>query len=1160
MAGEPKGEKSQVIDEAEWRELEEAYGLHGNDPKENATVPVSERPAFELFIGLAVVLNAIVMALELDLSEKDASQSEKMPWIVVDMFFCTIFACEILFRVYCTSLREFLSATRAWGDCLLVALNIADTSIQLSGSESTGLQSFSALRILRLFKMMKIFRIVSHVKELSLIATGLVSALKSLQYVSLLLGLVIFVMAVMFRILVGRECQSDQFRQSFAYHFGDGIDPGDKCEEYWGTVLRAMYTLYQVTTLESWSQVIARPIWDIHPYYMILLLGFQLVTTFGLLNIVVAAVVDGTMNSSDELVVENQTQKEIQSHLSSLRDIFLEAADPSSGRVVADRLIPILRSPSTRRKLLLLEISYDDPSQIFRILDSKEEKAISIADFVTGFMRMRGTSKSKDLLGIRAQIYRAERNLASKIEQVHSATAANSSGSGGAGGGNADILDLGGKLDTFAATSKKGMGKLSEELQKHVGSLSDEFRGRMESLEGQIGRLGSTKMLRDDRWDSVSLVARPALAVSPSAPLLLSLAGPSAGGSEQQPSWPPPAQSDKGAVWQKICCTPAAGRWDRESVKQRMSELVRPTLPTIQETPQLHAILTREHESLMWQLDEKHKILLNRLSNATLGKSSMPRLPDESSLPTKSPDGEDQGAVSERVESAMKLEQKQKAPVSSVNVTCAFVQTDPTDNATALDASRSENDRAELVAQAAPSGANAPEDDLNDPRQAVRKLARRDSNAPDVMASAQFPAVKGKGKGPDPELTGFQKVEAFVTGPIFETIFAALITLNALVMAAETQYWGIDTGFKIGFYGSHKPARETWHGAEDVFLVLEYTFGVVFVFELFLKISVLRLNFIWSWWNWLDSIIVGAWVMDSVFHVHTFLNPMMLRLFRLVKLLRVAKLFRTFQAFDSLSLLIHSLKASASILFWSIVVIFVMQIVAALFFSQMLQDHITNGPARGREEVYELFGTFSRSFVTMLELTIGQWGPICRTLVENVSEWYAIFVVMYVLLVSFATIKVISAVFILETQKLASTDEEILIMNKDRQNQRLDANIAAVFSEIDTDETGTVNWEEFEGVLADHRVVTWLAALDLEVQHCEGLFSLMDDGDGKISCKEFMQGVRRLKGTAKSVDLVNVASKVTEMAKCIHKIEDVVKSKESKLSLPGERPETESSS
>merc|ERR1719272_971410 len=116
---------------------------------------------------------------------------------------------------------------------MLVLLNVTDTSIQLLGESSSGLQSFSALRILRLFKMFKIFRIVSHVKELSLIATGLVSALKSLQYVSLLLCLVIFVMAVMFRILVGRECHSPEMRASYEYHFGTAVDPGDKCDEYW---------------------------------------------------------------------------------------------------------------------------------------------------------------------------------------------------------------------------------------------------------------------------------------------------------------------------------------------------------------------------------------------------------------------------------------------------------------------------------------------------------------------------------------------------------------------------------------------------------------------------------------------------------------------------------------------------------------------------------------------------------------------------------------------------------------------------------------------------------------------------------------------------------------------------------------------------------------
>merc|ERR1719262_1197140 len=102
-------------------------------------------------------------------------------------------------------------------------MNVIDTAIQLSGAASTGLQGLSALRILRLFKIMKVLRVVSHVKELNLIATGLVSALKSLQWVSLLLALVIFVMAVMFKILVGRECDSQEMQDAYAYHFGTDV-------------------------------------------------------------------------------------------------------------------------------------------------------------------------------------------------------------------------------------------------------------------------------------------------------------------------------------------------------------------------------------------------------------------------------------------------------------------------------------------------------------------------------------------------------------------------------------------------------------------------------------------------------------------------------------------------------------------------------------------------------------------------------------------------------------------------------------------------------------------------------------------------------------------------------------------------------------------------
>lgn len=371
-------------------------------------------------------------------------------------------------------------------------------------------------------------------------------------------------------------------------------------------------------------------------------------------------------------------------------------------------------------------------------------------------------------------------------------------------------------------------------------------------------------------------------------------------------------------------------------------------------------------------------------------------------------------------------------------------------------------------------------------------------------------------------------------GPIFETTFATLIMANAIVMAAETQYSGMDVGFQISYGRFDRSASDEWPGAEAAFAVFGNVFGYCFVLELLLKMVAMGPKFVFSWWNWLDTIIVGSWCLESVLGGDTPLNPMMLRLFRLVKLLRVAKLFKQFQAFDSLSLLIGSLKASASILCWSIVVIFILQMVASLFFCQVLLGYMEgSSPVEGKFMVYKSFGTFTRAFITMFELTIGQWGPICHMLVENVNEGYAIIIVLYVVFVSFATMNVIRAVFILETQKLASSDEDILIMEKERQNQRLDANIAAVFKEIDGTGDGNMDFEEFNEVLNDHRVVTWLAALELDVGHCEGLFSLMDDGDGHISFHEFVAGVHRLKGAAKSIDVINMASKLKDVEKLL---------------------------
>ena len=46
--------------------------------------------------------------------------------------------------------------------------------------------------------------------------------------VALMLGLVVFIMAIVLKILVGNECDNPAFQGSFIYHFGGNLTPGPK--------------------------------------------------------------------------------------------------------------------------------------------------------------------------------------------------------------------------------------------------------------------------------------------------------------------------------------------------------------------------------------------------------------------------------------------------------------------------------------------------------------------------------------------------------------------------------------------------------------------------------------------------------------------------------------------------------------------------------------------------------------------------------------------------------------------------------------------------------------------------------------------------------------------------------------------------------------------
>jgi len=169
------------------------------------------------------------------------------------------------------------------------------------------------------------------------------------------------------------------------------------------------------------------------------------------------------------------------------------------------------------------------------------------------------------------------------------------------------------------------------------------------------------------------------------------------------------------------------------------------------------------------------------------------------------------------------------------------------------------------------------------------------------------------------------------------------------------------------------------------------------------------------------------------------------------------------------------------------------------------------------------YGTFARTILTMFEITFDSWMPACRVLVENVSEWCMLFSLAHKLVIGFSVVTVITSVFIQETFQVATLDDKIMIMTRERARKMHVKKISALFKHADVDCNGSVDLHEFMSVLADSGLKTWLASMELDVRDNLQLFELLDvNGDGQINVHDFVDGIGRLKGTATSYDLLSV--------------------------------------
>ncbi|CAK9050166.1 Sodium channel protein 60E (Drosophila ion channel 60) (Drosophila sodium channel 1) (Protein smell-impaired 60E) (Sodium channel 2) (DmNav2) [Durusdinium trenchii] len=363
-----------------------------------------------------------------------------------------------------------------------------------------------------------------------------------------------------------------------------------------------------------------------------------------------------------------------------------------------------------------------------------------------------------------------------------------------------------------------------------------------------------------------------------------------------------------------------------------------------------------------------------------------------------------------------------------------------------------------------------------------------------------------------------------VKSPKFDLTFAVLIFLSSLVMALQVQYHGFDVGYELGYFGMFYPAEEVWPNAAPVFNGLELTIGVVFLFEILVRILAARCRFWCDPWNVLDLFVVVAWAVDTVTVASLPVDPMLLRLLRLIKLFRLLRLIRKVKGFDSLYIMVTSIKASFSALLWSTVLLFAVLTTIALILTTLVDVYLNSdsNPLERRLRVFEYYGTFTRCALTLLELTLANWVPASRVLTEDVSEFYTIFVLMFQASMGFSVVKVIMGVFLQNTFSVAANDDVIMMNSKDRALQTHKMKMSILFEAADTNGDGRLDREEFAEILADPLVSRWLSAMGFDiVTSSNEIFDLLRETED-LSAEEMIAGVARLSGPASSLNMAQL--------------------------------------
>ncbi|CAE7529342.1 Scn11a, partial [Symbiodinium sp. CCMP2456] len=252
--------------------------------------------------------------------------------------------------------------------------------VQVTPSELVQKMSLlRALRLARIFRLMRLLRKIRALRELYKLVTMMSTCLKTLLWSFLFCFIVMTVWAMLIVEVVNPivvQMDSDGAFDDCSNGF---------CTVSTSSVLHANLLLFQtVIAGDGWGEM-ATPIILKHPETAIIFIGSLLTLVFGVLNLIVAVVVDtfAEARQHDILNLAEELEDDLEKDTKFLQKLFQRIDRDGSGRVTLDELIEGARKdPEFQSRLRVMDIDEVDLEQLFQMIDVNGSGSIEASDFI----------------------------------------------------------------------------------------------------------------------------------------------------------------------------------------------------------------------------------------------------------------------------------------------------------------------------------------------------------------------------------------------------------------------------------------------------------------------------------------------------------------------------------------------------------------------------------------------------------------------------------------------------------------------------------------------------------------------------------------------------------------------------------------------------------